>query len=118
MTAPGGNEHAAIALEDAGNAVTIAIGTAMEALDWMQGFIELDDEPVRTAGRPGFMNPHGAHAAALQRFEETVARGQRRRDPESAIDVAHHVGTIIILEQHELDQPVARCEQAQPRAAM
>ena len=40
------------------------------------------------------------------------------RDPEGARHGAHHLGAIVVLEQDELDQPVARREQGEPGAAV
>src|SRR5437762_2757467 len=98
--------------EDAGDAMARAVCPAMEAHGRLQGLVEADDQAVGPRRRPGFVDAHRAHAAILQGLEDTAAGRERRRDPELAFDLAHHVGAIIVLQQHEFDQPVSRCEQA------
>ena len=55
-----------------------------------------------------------------------LCSGSRKLAPEAsagaiqcgALDLAHHGGAVVVLEQHELDQAVARREQGQPGAAV
>ena len=107
----------AASLDDAGDAVAPAVGAAVEARDRLQGGIEPDDEAVGAARRPRLVHAHGLDPAALQRLQEAGAGGERRRDPVRPLDLAHHGGAVIVLQQHELDQPVARREQRQPCTA-
>ena len=82
------------------------------------GAVEPDDETIGAAWRPGLVDAHGLDPAALQRLEEAARRRERRRDPEVARDLAHHVLAVVVLEQHEFDEPVARREEREPGAAV
>ena len=94
-----------------------AIRAAVEARDRPQVLVEADEQPVGAARRPGLVDPHRANRAALQRLEEGAAWIERgaiqKSDPPRA---PSRCGSLLL--QHEFDQPVARCEERQPRATV
>ena len=104
-------------LDRAADAVPCAVGAAVQAGQRAHIGIEPHDQPVGAARRPRLVHAHRLDGAALQRLEEAAPRRQRRCDPLVGRHLGEHVAAIVVLLQHELDQPVARRKHRQPGAA-
>ena len=93
-----------------------AIGAAVIARYRLHPAVERRDEAVGPCWRPGLVYAHAAHAAVLQRFEEAVRGRQGGGDPVAAVDLAHHVGSVLRLLQYELHETVERCKKREHEA--
>src|SRR5665213_354734 len=94
-------------VDAARHAVTGAVRTAVEAGDRMEACVKPYQQAVGATGCPGFQDSQLLDAASLERLQETLSRGKRRRDPIVRLDLAKHVRAKISFKQHEFDQAAA-----------
>ena len=117
-TALGQHKQGALALHRGDNAVVLAVNAAVQRILDRAIAREAHHEAVGTRRCPRLMDAAHLEVSALQRLQEGIAGGERRRDPISRIDLLHHARAIGFLAKHEFDELSAAGEGGEPVPAV